>query len=778
MNAYANGVDASGEGTNTYEFTRLESLPSGVRVLYLDVPGKVNVLKKAVLDELSRRLDEIKSIPGLAGLIFASGKPHHCIAGADVNEIDAVQEQSIGAAYDATEYGKAVLRKFRGLGVYSIAAIDGACQGGGLEAALWCHFRVAAKHIKTVLGLPEVLLGVFPGFGGAVLVSEVMDLLDAVDFVTKGKSIGAVEAWKRGLVDEVVAPDELIARAEAIVLSGKVNRFVKPKKKDDGLVKKIAAILHGPKSEAGSQAIKELSMLVLGKYTGKKGRAMLGKRVVAEVKKKSKGYRSPAVAAQVIMRSPDMDFEKALKLESALFAEMAQTQASKNMVDIFLDTSRAKKFPPGVKPGLIKVVGVGGAGAMGKEIAFEAAFSDDIEGVVLYDIFAEALPRAMADIEALFDARIRDGKMDPADKAAKLAKITTSCDIAAFAVCDAIVEAVRETYEAKWEFYAGVDGVMAARDNPEKPYWLFSNTSAKSLAKLASKVAFPERFCGLHFFNPVSGMRLVEVPMPEGASPECEATAIQLASMMGKLPIVCADQPGFIVNRILGAYMVVTVWLLSLGVSASDIDKAMLDIGMPMGPVTLMDHVGLDIVASVANSLHEAFGERMARPRAESDVVAILMANGLLGKKGKDTRGVYVWKDGRQVKDEKSKLPLINPFLKEAFPLLGTKRMSKEAIAAYLLTVIHNEAVRALQDKVVRETYLLDLAFIYGTGFPPSLGGPIRHIDQLGVRTVFSLSSDIAHGHDTEGNGWRANFVPCELFAQHNASRLNLYSAS
>jgi 3-hydroxyacyl-CoA dehydrogenase / enoyl-CoA hydratase / 3-hydroxybutyryl-CoA epimerase len=770
----------------------LEILPSGVFVLTIDVAGKVNVLKKTVLQELDRRADQIEIICNQedvgAGLIICSGKANNFIAGADIGEIDALQNLAISEAYAATEYGKKVLARLsvRGIKIPTVAAIHGACKGGGMELALWCDYRIATVDPLTQLELPEVKLGVMPGFGGCVLLPQVMgDTLAAVEFATRGVSVSAQEALKRRLVNEVVAPDALMKRAEEVLLTGAwtmTHQAAGNEDREAGASFFLAFMRSLTTAKAGhliQEALKDAGIFVLRNCSGKTGRKKFARGVVSEVARKSKGYIAPAKAAEMILRSIDMPFAAALEYESTLFAELSQSQASKNMVDVFLDRSRAKKLPAGIVAGTVKEIGVVGAGVMGREIAFEAACSDAINEVVMVDIFPKSLENAMVEIARLVEGRFKEGKLSADGKTRVLGKISTSTEYTALANCDAVIEAVRETVEDKAQCYHQIDHVMMAFDalsgeENKKVYWIFSNTSALPLSLLSQSVRYPERFAGLHFFNPVSKMGLVEVGKAEASSMEAIATGMGVASMLGKLPIPCSDSPGFIVNRILAPYILVTTWLLARGISPSAIDKAMLDLGMPMGPVTLLDQVGLDIVSSVSDSMHKAYGERLSRPDQKVDVIGWLVSSGQLGKKS--GAGIYLWENGSTVRDAKTRLPKINPRLIEAFPEFGKRNMAVESIQEYLLMAIVNEAIRALEDNVVSESYLIDLAFIFATGFPPSLGGPLRYADQKGVRALCELSKDIQLGGDTN-DSWRANYKPSKLFLEHNCSRDNFYPA-
>ncbi|MCC7529779.1 MAG: enoyl-CoA hydratase/isomerase family protein [Candidatus Melainabacteria bacterium] len=770
------------EPGGNFASTVLELLPAGVFVLTIDVPGKVNLLKKAVLEELDRRIDQIDALCNSgtdlgAGLIIRSSKSGNFIAGADVQEIDAIQNLSIVEAYEAAEYGKKVLSRLgmRGIKIPTVAAIHGACQGGGMELALWCDYRIATNDPLTQLGLPEVRLGVLPGFGGCVLLPQVMgDVLAAVEFATRAVPVGAQEALQKGLVNEVVDAESLLTRATEVLMTGEWN--MSHQLDLDEAEPEKSSLLGSLRSLSGaklSEKLKDAGTFVLRNYAGKAGRKQFAAGVVAEVKKKSKGYIAPAKAVDVIMRSIEIPFEAALKYESAVFAELCLSQESRNMVDVFHDKSRAKKIPEAIIAGTVNKIGVVGAGVMGREIAFEAICSEAFSQVVLVDIFQKSLESALIEIATLVDSRIKEGKLKAEEKTNLLGKLTTSVEYSALAVCDAVIEAVRETVEDKVNCYRQIDTVMATgEDGKEKTYWIFSNTSALSLSLLSQSVKYPDRFAGLHFFNPVSKMALVEVGSQTGCAPEAVATGMDIAAKLGKLPIPCTDSPGFIVNRILAPYILITSWLLAKGVSPHLIDKAMLDLGMPMGPATLLDQVGLDIVASVSDSMFQAYGERMSRPAQAVDAIDWLKAKGQLGKKS--GAGIYLWENGSTVRDPQTRLPRINPQLAEAFAGFGKTNMATESIQEYLVLSIVNEAIRAMEDNVASEPYLIDLAFIFATGFPASLGGPLRLADQRGVRTMFELSQDIQLG-GTPNDSWRANYEPAGLFHAHSRSRDNFY---
>ncbi len=751
--------------TTTHQFFRIETLASGVKVLWLDVPGKVNVLKLEVILELDAILNWLANDATLKGLIITSAKPSAFIAGADVNEIQELQRLSTTDSFAKTQKAKETFGKLRMLGVPTVAAINGACKGGGLELALWCTRRIASNDIKVVLGLPEVRLGVAPGFGGCVLLPRITDTLTAVKMIASGSDMGAAEAFSNGIVDEICSKDELIAQAERLALNpGHARKPVKKTAHAPASERIVGGILNLKNSIAQSKpkATKRKLGALLHNFTAQK--------VVAEIKRKSRGYCAPWKAANIALKTLLMPLPEALAFESAEFAKLAMSSEARNLVSLFLNRSRTKRLVEGVTPQPFKSVGVVGAGVMGREIAFEAIFSDEIEQVLLIDVKEEFLEKARNAIAALMASRVKSRKTTEEDASAKLAKLTTATSYSALVDCDVVIEAVLEHYHAKANCYRMIDEVMQQRAKAT-PYFIFSNTSALSLRQLSSAVQYPENFAGMHFFNPVSQMGLVEIPTTEKTSHETMATAIAFAGAMGKVALPCRDYPGFIVNAILAPYLVVSSCMLSEGVSPSSLDKAILNFGMPMGPIELMDYVGLDIVASVARTMSEAHGIRLALP--DSDVIAKLVERGNLGRKS--GRGFYMWENDRLQRDEKTRLPVLNPDLKELLPALATKTMSSEAIQTFLIGAIENEAVRILEAQVVKEAFLIDLAFVISTGFTASLGGPLAHIDQIGVKTFVDLSKDVAQTHDSQGNNWRKNFIPCDALEQSAKSGSSIF---
>lgn len=779
----------AGAAPVSWKYFRLEVRENGVGIIWFSVPGKVNLLKLDAVYELEKVLDYLAKRHDLKGFVLASPSPENFIAGADITEINQLQETSEAEVYRMLERAKQILAKIPALGKPFVAAIDGPCKGGGLELALWCTHRLASTSTKTALALPEVRLGLLPGFGGAVILPRLVEPAEAVKIISSGIDVNAQEAWRLGLVDEAVAQALLLAKAEAVALGEETIDFV-----DSDAGRAYAAKAAKNKKPALSERFASGMLRVKGGGALKSKVATFAHNIpkssiVATVKAMSRGYDAPAIAADCALRCLDMPFDKALAYESAVFAKRTQTNEARNLVDMFIDRSQAKKLAGEAAPYAVKCLGVVGSGIMGREIAFEALMAGSIEKVVLVDVKEELLTAATQHMAALTSERVKSGKMSEAEAAEALSKLQTATEYSALTSCDAIIEAIPEKLEWKHACYKRIDSEMEAAGRSE-PYFIFSNTSALSLEALAQGVKFKDRFSGMHFFNPVSRMVGVEIPATTHTSKETLATSIALVNALGKLPLPCKDYPGFIVNAILGAELVVASHLLNMGVSVESIDKAMKNFGMPMGPIELMDYVGLDVVLSVARTLNSAHGERLALP--EDNIVGKLVEQGALGRKS--GKGFYIWQ-GEKVKKSAlpprgamakvlgkitggggKRLPVLNPALKEIAPALGSFPMCEEAIREVLVGAIEMEAVRVLEAGVVEEPFLLDLAFKVSTGFTMSLGGPLKHIDQRGVKAFADLMRDISIGSGKPGQNWRLNFAPSRLLEELARSRRNIYS--
>ncbi len=675
---------------------KLTISPAGVAVITLDLPGsKVNVLSQALMGELDTVLDVVaadaaSAEPTICALVLSSGKRDNFCAGADLDLIDALQMQPSGVAYAACQKGKATLAKLRALPFPTVAAINGTCLGGGLEVALHCKYRLATDSPATKLGLPEVGLGFIPGLGGTVSLTKLLGVEGAMKVILQPlRTFDGKKAWRAGFVDEVVPSELLLERAQAVALGAKVHRSPTP------LIQKLRR--------------KALE----GNWLGRKVLTWVAnKGIYAETRGK---YPAPPAAFKVMLSAVTATVDRAMDQESLTFARLATTPESRKLVGLFFASQSARKATAnvGAVPE-IKKIGMVGAGVMGSGIAYSALYAG--YRVVLFDKFAPGLAKGEKVIESLFAALVEKGKLTRGVANQCLANLTIGADLSDLSDCDLVIEAIREDMDDKQGLLADLEKVM------KEGFIFATNTSALSVTTMAERAWHPENVGGLHFFNPVHKMPLVEVVEGAFTSPETLAVLKAFAGKLGKTTVVTSDSPGFVVNRILAPYLYESIHLMEAGVPFQDIEDAMKKFGMKMGPLALLDEVGLDIASKVIHVLHEALGDRITPP----SLISYFEEQKLLGKKG--GKGIYLW-------DKNERRTGFNRDLIAWLDVLALPKTSGEIQDRLLLAMI-NEAARCLEEKVVSDPAQLDLAMVFGTGFPPFRGGLLRFADELGSRTV------------------------------------------
>ncbi|MBU6451876.1 MAG: enoyl-CoA hydratase/isomerase family protein [Cyanobacteria bacterium REEB67] len=702
---------------------QMSMLDGGIALVTIDTPNsKQNVLSETFFAELVSTLDAVEARKDINGLIFVSGKEDSFFAGADVKQIRELQQQPGHMIYEASNKGRSIVNRIARLPFPTVAAISGNCLGGGLELALACKYRLASNNPRTQLGLPETQLGFLPGWGGTVRLPKLIGLQQGFTLISTGSKVDARKAWKLGLVDEVVAPADLVKRASELIRVGGAKRFAKPFK--------VVATEKLLESRAG--------------------RAIFAKMATKQVMAATKGkYPAPLKALKVILANWDLPEDKAFEAEGRAFAELAVTPVSKALVGIFFADTESKKMPEGVKPTIdVKNVGVLGAGVMGAGIAQAAAYAG--YKVVLKDVEQGALDKGMANIKALFDGLVAKRKMSQAEADMKYGAIKATINYSDMADCDLVIEAVVEKMAVKKAVISECEKVI------NKPFVFASNTSSLSVDEMAKAAKNPANVVGLHFFNPVHKMKLVEVVSADTTSNETLALAKAFGMKLGKTTVATNDGPGFVVNRILSPYMAEAIKLLESGIPAEEIDKAATKFGMPMGPIALLDEVGLDIVTHVINVMHAALGERLAPPA----IVGTIKDLKLLGKKG--GKGMYLY-------DEKGKRAGINPDIQAAIkaPVRG---MSVSTIQDRLFLPMVNEAALCLQEDVISDPSQLDLAMIFGTGFAPFLGGVLGYADTVGIKTIHQR---LEHLSKVAGD----NYKPAQLIVDKAAAGKGFYAA-
>ena len=682
------------EDSTQQEALRLELDGDGVAWLIFDRPdSRVNILTTPVmmrLDALLTELEQAAEAGRAKALVVTSGKPGTFIVGADLDEIVAITDPEEGTA--KSREGQRIFRRVELLPIPTIAAIDGTCLGGGAELALACAYRLATDRPETQIGFPEVRLGILPGFGGTVRLPRLVGLAAATRLILTGKPINARQAERIGLVDEVVP---------APLLEERVRRFTWER------------IDRGPRIRRPRRPF--LARLA---ESAAPGRALILWQARRQVLRETRGhYPAPLQALATLRETITVPLDQAFDREAAALGRLIVTPVCKNLIHVFRLTEGAKKAAPAAEPREVERLGVLGAGTMGGEIAQLAAYRG--LSVRLKDIQSEAIARGLRRARELFDHAVRRGRIDHRQASLAMARIAPTLDYSGFGSVDLVVEAVVERMEVKQQVLREVE----ERVRPDTV--LTSNTSSLSITMMQHALARPENFCGMHFFHPVHRMPLVEIVRGAATTDETVATVFALALRLGKTPLVVNDGPGFLVNRLLAPYLNEAGWLLAEGASIEAIDRALRDFGMPMGPLRLLDEVGLDIARHVSEILYEAFGDRM---RPAPPLVA-LGSTGRLGKKG--GRGFYRYEDGKEVGPD----PAIYAELGEAVPA-ERRELPASLIVERAMLVMINEAVRAIEDGIVGGAAEVDLGLITGIGFPPFRGGLLRYADTIGTATV------------------------------------------
>ena len=634
--------------------------PDGILVLTLDRADQgVNALSRAVLDELEAMLERIAlELP--KGIVIISGKAAGFIPGADIKSFEEIAAK--GLVEDWIRRGQLVFQKLAELRCPTVAAIHGHCMGGGTEIALACRYRIASKDEKTRIGLPEIKLGIYPGWGGSVRAPRLLGAPAAMDLMLTGRSLSASSAKAMGLVDKVVEPALLLDEAVKLAQRGTTRPF---------------------KQRATAWATNSAL-----------GRALLAPQITKATARKARRehYPAPFALIDTWRRSGGLPVHAALKAEAKSVVKLAGTPTAHNLVRVFFLMDRLKGL--GGKDHGITKVHVIGAGVMGGDIAAWCALRGF--DVTLQDREMKYIQPALDRAATLFGKKVKD----EAKRAATSARLRADVEGAGVADADLVIEAIFENLEAKQALFAKVEETL-------KPgAILVSNTSSIPLTDLRAGRKDPTRFAGLHYFNPVALMPLVEIVRHDQLDADTERRLAAFCKSIDKLPVPVAGTPGFLVNRILAPYMQEAIIAFSEGIPGPVIDKAALKFGMPMGPIELVDTVGLDVAASVGRIMADFHGQPLP------DVFKV--EEGKRGKK--DGQGLYKWADGRAVKPEVPK-----------------DYQAPEDLEDRLILPLLNEAVSCLHDGVVADADLLDAGVIFGTGFAPFRGGPIQHIRAVGA---------------------------------------------
>jgi len=693
----------------------LEHRGDGVAVLWMNDPEEsVNTLKRELIDEFEEQLATIESDPEIKVLVFASGKPDSFVAGADLDMLRGITEAD--EARQLSESSQRVQRRIASLKPTTVAAINGACLGGGLELALAFDGRVASYHDKTRLGLPEVQLGLLPGGGGTQRLPRLVALDKALDLLLTGRQVNAGYARRIGLVDDVVHPDIVVEAA------AKHGRRIAARPRRPSFWQRLQSLLSVP-------ALRKWAL----------GGNPIGRRVVLDqARKRADGqtrgnYPAPGRILEAVRTGLERGFREGEAAEARAFGELVVTPEARQLIGIFFASNALKKDTgvddASIEPGDTDKIGILGAGLMGAGIAF-VSLAKAGATVRLKDINDRNIGKGLKYVRGCFDKQVKRRSMTPLDAERAMGRLTGSLDYSGFANCDVVIEAVFEDLKLKRKMIEEVE----KRDSGQTIF--ATNTSALPVADIASGSRRPENVVGMHYFSPVEKMPLLEVVVTERTAPRVTATCVALGQRQGKTVIVVRDGPGFYTSRILGPYMNEAAYLLAEGAPIDRIDGALKDFGYPVGPMALLDEVGIDVGQKVAHTLSQAFGERM-EPAPGMDKLA---ADERLGKKNK--RGLYLYegrrgKDGRRVDETVYRLLGVTP----------DPGFDQGAIVDRCVLQMVNEAVRCLEEGIIRSARDGDVGAVFGLGFPPFRGGPFRYVDAEGAKTIVERLEELADRH-------------------------------
>ncbi len=691
---------------------RLVDQGDGVALVEWNVQGqRVNILSSKVLLDFKRIYEEL-----LAGeykaAVFVSRKPRIFIAGADIGEIQSLSTAEEFAEMIRPAHG--ILNAFEDMPLVSIAAINGACLGGGCEWALACNYRIASTDPSTQIGLPETRLGLIPGFGGCWRLPRTVGLAKSLEVILAGRALRAKQALRCGLVDEVVALDIL----EQHALKRAREWAGRP-----GAAKRVKR--HKPRGMMGVFLESAL------------GRKMVFKKARQGLMRQAGDfYPAPWKALKLIEQIYTIESrDEALERELEAFCHVAPGQVSRHLINLFYMMEGVKKRTGVVgevaRPAKVKRLGLMGAGVMGGGIAFAAA-NVGID-TRMRDIGAEPIRAGLAHAHNLWLKKLKRRHIDKYEMQQKESLLSATKGLEGFANCDVVVEAVVEDLGIKKNLFKELSGVLS----PDCV--VATNTSSLSVEEMSKAYARPDKFVGMHFFNPVDRMPLVEVVRASGSSDESVARVFALAKQMGKTPVVVKDAPGFLVNRILLPYLSESLFLLEEGWSVEQIDQHYTkNFGFPMGPLRLFDEIGHDTGVKVLGVFEEALGQRVG----VSPVVERIKSWSRLGKKNKKGFYVYTGARGKDLRVDTSVYAELGVSLRK-----GTSLGAKECVQRGVFRMVNEAAQALLAERVAQSAGDVDLAMILGTGFPPFRGGLLRYADTVGVGVVVDGLRSLADKH-------------------------------
>ncbi len=693
-----------------------------VGVITIDVPGeKMNTLKAEFVPQIKAVIEEARSNAQLAGLVLISGKSDNFIAGADISMI--ANCQTAAEAQALAQQGQEVMAMLAALPFPVVAAIHGACLGGGLELALACNARICTLDDKTRLGLPEVQLGLLPGSGGTQRLPRLIGVQQALPLMLTGKQLRAKQALKLGIVDDAVPPSILLETAIARVHKGKIsNRTLSRRDR----------LLQAPIARQALFALAHKQ--TLSKTQG--------------------NYPAAERILQVVRCGLEQGSSAGYAAEAHAFGQLAMTPQSAALRSLFFaSTALKKEAMADAEPRRLQQIGVLGGGLMGGGIASVTALKAGLP-VRIKDINLNGVNHALQYSWDLLSQRVKRRQIKAAGRQQQMARISGGTDYQGFRQRDLVIEAVFEDLALKQQMVSEIESHC-------QPHTIFaSNTSSLPIGDIAAQAQRPENIIGLHYFSPVDKMPLVEVIPHANTSAATLATTVQLARQQGKTAIVVADRPGFYVNRILAPYINEAMRCLLEGEPIEHIDRALVKFGFPVGPLQLLDEVGIDVGSKISPILQQAYGARFSAP----DAVNAILADERKGRK--NGKGFYLYQRSRWTNKRQADASI--------YPLIKVKpqvQQRAEQIAERCVLMMLNEAVRCLDEAVIRSARDGDIAAVFGIGFPPFLGGPFRYIDQRGADDIVKSLSTLMQQHGER-------FAPCAALIAMSEQQTKFYTSA
>jgi 3-hydroxyacyl-CoA dehydrogenase/enoyl-CoA hydratase/3-hydroxybutyryl-CoA epimerase len=713
------------ELTNPTSAFSLDVRDDGIAILSIDVIGEtMNTLKVEFVSQIEEVLAQIQENSEIKGVVVISGKANSFIAGADISMLDQCKRAEDASAI--AKSGQDVFQKIEDMPIPFVAAIHGPALGGGLELALACHKRVCSDHAKTQLGLPEVQLGLLPGSGGTQRLPEVVGIQQAIKMMLTGTALRPKQALKCGLVDDLVPQSILLDVAVKMATDGKATQG----KRKKGVVE---ALTH--------KALEQTSF----------GQNFIFKQARKQTAAKTLGnYPAPMRIIDCIESGISQGRQQGLKLEAEYFGQLVMTSESVALRSIFFATTEMKKElgVEGVSPAKLDKIGVLGGGLMGGGIAYVTATKAGLPARIK-DIQTQGIANAIKYSFDILNKKVKRRFMSKSEMQKQLALLTGSVDYSGFADADVVIEAVFESLELKQQMVADIE------EHCSDTTIFASNTSSIPIADIAQKAQRPENIIGLHYFSPVDKMPLAEIIAHEKTSDLTISTTVELARKQGKTPIVVKDGAGFYVNRILAPYVNEAAEVLMSGEPVEHIDQSLCQFGFPVGPLKLLDEVGIDVGTKIGPILQQAFGDRFG----SNSSFSLLNEDNRKGKK--NGRGFYLYSGKNPGK-------VVDPSLYELLRLSPSSTMSQEQIAERCVLLMLNEAVMCLEEGVIRNPRDGDIGAIFGIGFPPFLGGPFKYMDTMGIAVLIER---LTHYQALFGD----KYSPCSRLIEMNETGQTFY---